>query len=606
MSLIIQIKNNLGGWNTLTPDTKSLKFTNKKINGKEFSRLTADGDMLFCKYDYKFLQSLTNRTPEIRFIQNGSTIINGTIDLTQNTDFDYQIMKLKSKISDVYTLFEDFGDTEYNTISAPNGAENQLRIIDDELEIETITFSTSFPDILGVDVDGNGMPLTNIPFEVAGDAYGLYSAYYTGDNPSLPIYNNVDTVFKTIIGYGYYDGETATPPPGSGWVFIRNDFINNNFIPIYGSKIDETSWTTSFPSISEALYQNNVDLEQGTNIFRRFKRFDTLLKYVVGQIDSTIKFEDNQTPAITDSFYFMKTYEGEIFQSEYATTGNYSNDRYPYADLLVMALSDAIPDEFGNEKTDGARITNVTFNSLMSWLEHRGFYWKIEERADGNYFIIDHFLNKSLTNTNKNLFQLSQINWIKKTNNVEYIEPTYNKIHNSDYVGGSLNFIGFDVLFPDINVNADLQWGGQTVLSDINDIRTFRETKYNETATDQVVMLSAISYLNGVGDKLYILKKATGDLITRLENNIELSWSYLSERLIANLPDVSANINGNLVSLSNSRLEKRKKVKFKVPIHNIKTDFDLTGLIGYYDNQAEIEEITIASKENVAEMIIKY
>lgn len=601
MNLIVQIENNTGGWNIMQPDYKSLKFTNKKVDKKEFSRLTADGELLFLKSDYQFLQSLTNRIPAIRFIQNGNIIVNGTVDLEQDTDFDYQIMKLKSKVSDVYSSFEDFGDTEYNIINTVSENTEILYIYEDELEIET----SGEREVEGIwfppSVDGTGKPLTNLDYPDA--TYGLYYVHYGfvegGVDPLTT------STYKRYIGYGYYDGTTAIPPSGTGWTYLSDVTVNNTIIPKYAKPIAEDEGFTRVDQGNERFYTNDTNLTAALKTYTRYKRVTSVLKFIVNKIDSSIKFEDNTTPALTDSFYWMKTYIGE----NYVPIGftNYISTNKPYRDLMILQITDAIPDSSGDQKTNGASIGNLTFNILIDWFEQRGFYWKIEERANGNYFILDHYLNKNLSNTNKNLFQLSKINWVKKTNNIKYIEPTYNKIHNSETVGGDLDFVGVDVLFPNVNVKADLQWGGQSIFSDINDIRTFKEEKYNETATDQFVIVSTVDVSPFLFvSHAHVVKKATGDLTNQLRNNIELSWSYISQRLISNLPDVSANINGNLVSLSSKRLEKRKEVKFFVPLFDIKNDFDMTGLIAYYDNDSEINQIDQKATDDVGDMTILY
>lgn len=589
----IQIENNNGGWSVINADTKSLKFANKRVTEKEFSRLTADGDFLFFKDSYVFLQNLINRTPKIRIIQNGNQILESTIDLTQNDDLDFQIMKLKAVVEDKFTPFDNFGDTEYNIIEADN-ISALLNIIEDPIEIESLNFGFLPTFSASIIIDGNGMPTTGTyPFPELG--WSLYSAIYQRE---VLLYD-VNATWMRYRGYGYYDGDTATPPSGSGWIYLEDQTINTIVVPVYVKPLPvDVGWTED-PS---KTYTNDVDITPNNNIYTRFKRVDTVLKYIVGRIDDSILFEDNEIPAITDSFYWMKTYVGEDYDPLYPIVP--INSDKPYKDLLILALSDAIPQANGDEKTDGATKAMLTFNGLIGWFEQNGFYWKLEDRGGDSCFILDHYLDKTLKVGNNPNIQQQRINWIKKTKNINYITPTYNKIHNSETVGGSLNFVGFDVLFPNVNVNIDYQYGQQTILIDINDIRVFREEKYDEFSNNQFVIVSTVSY--NLGFLSYYIKKATGDLIDNLENNIELCWSYISQRLISNLPDKTANINGNIVSLLDTRLEKRRRVKFPYPIQNIKDDIDITSLVQYFEHEAEADSVEMGASDDVAIITLRY
>ena len=94
--------------------------------------------------------------------------------------------------------------------------------------------------------------------------------------------------------------------------------------------------------------------------------------YLLGKIDSSIQFDNSNTP--NDSFYFMKSYTSVNWKYDTPTT-SYPNTEYntPYKWLALVPMSNAIPQATGQEKTDAQTICYTTFNSLISSLSADGY-----------------------------------------------------------------------------------------------------------------------------------------------------------------------------------------------------------------------------------------
>jgi len=185
-----------------------------------------------------------------------------------------------------------------------------------------------------------------------------------------------------------------------------------------------------------------------------------------------------------------------------------------------------------------------------------------------------------------------------KLQKFEYKQPSYWKIHNIES-GSSVEMKGFDVELQDVNNTERKDWGCTDIHTDFNDIQAQKGDGYDKLANDQFCIVST-NYDDTL--KRYFLRDATGLLLGTRENNIELGFPYTMKYLYAPFPVNSVKINGNIETISSTRVEKTKQVKIEIS----DTDIDYTKNIRIFGAEsAEIISETHKAYSNVMELTLK-
>ena len=328
--------------------------------------------------------------------------------------------------------------------------------------------------------------------------------------------------------------------------------------------------------------------------YTRMRLFTDVIEYIVGKIDSSILFD--ATGTATDSFYYFKT-----FESETCMEGASSSNK-PFENIGIMQITDAIPLATGVEKADGATTGYLTFSQIMDYLSSLGFYWTLEERTTNTYFVLKHFTEISNSNGSINLDNYKGKDFTKWTQNVRFDDVKFGKIKDENN-GGSLGFKNINLDFPNLTNSKNLILSNSTFITDIDDIRKKREAKYNEESTEQFALFCLLKVSSD-----YYVRDPFNDFSNIYQNNIELSPSFLFQKVLSGYQDSEINIFSEIISnnltIYNDRIEKRKKVELNIPINKI-NDVSLLEKIKYKAEWLDVDSTEIDLKNNNAKITLK-
>ena len=590
-------------WVRLACDTSKLKDTTERIDGELYGRLKFSGTITVYKDSYDLLDTIVSTVGtllEIQIFLNGEMFL-ATMDSEQNTNYDFRYKDLQLVLIDAYSNFDKFGNTEYNYLNAtensesvviydadpPTGVQNFETITETVITTHTGVTLTYTGGVYLFDMGHNATTEPTYDIPTIGATYSLLSAHYrivsfSVNSETIGVTMNADLTIRTTVktcresGIGtYVFPATTNPPAGTGWVFkedIYNDQGNKSY-PVYVRPIPAMTWANA--NQSESYYENgNIAIELAECVgtgsgtvnsmipeghsysFPRWRFLKDVIEYIVGEIDSTIAFDSTGTA--TDSFYFMNSYVSESWKFDVTGTA-YPNTAYSTAlnYQILVPLPNAISDARGAEKTNAQSVSNTSFNAIISELKRDGYRWYLDNRSGTNYFILTHKLIAGDELSTLNLNNHQGNNFTDLNYNANISEPEFNIIHNSGQ-GNNFEFLGTDSVFEKVNIDNISEY--QTnFYRDINDVRN--SDKYDNESLTESVLLSCQPYINTSGSNAYIVRFPNGSATNAPVNNAELSYSYIAENLLSELPSETANINGSGIVIAEKRLKKRKSIK---------------------------------------------
>jgi len=620
MQVFCQIQNDSDIWIKIIADVSGLNFSKEKEEDEILDRFVISGNLIFIdKLDV--VKNLTRKFTNIRFYRNGYLIGKGSFNLFQNIDFDYKRYTFKITATDEYSKIIDNKEEKYNILnSAHLPAYQNLEYIADSIEYEyrTVTYDRHLTFDYNL---GN--------YEYAFDITRL-DAFFVGSEIDPTEWTNLSSSFNvidyvnclamifTIRGTGnfirevkisIYNADTPIVPGGAGWYFAEDVYISGIKYPKYARalQVADVNVFSGDPIVYQGCsrdatlinpnYTNNLSIPTAspiTYVYDRIRRVDTIIEYIIGEIDDSILFDNTGTD--TDSFYGFKYFEGESITT-YGDTEYTSNK--PFENLLIMQITDFMLTDGGAVTTEFATRGMLNFNSLMSKLKFYGFYWFLEYRDGLGYFF--KLLHKTqISKVEPNPLSYS---YFQRKRQYEYNEFKYSNLKNGQ-ICNSVDFIGTNALFTNVIEKRDFEVADNNIFTDINDINIRKGDIYSRDSIIDFVFISAIT-VKGTTPLLdyFTVRKATG-LITNIKtNNSELGFANITENLICELPDATCEVNNKTIEIDIKRIKKRKKITLNIPIKkSINLDFDFDKYVLTPDGVSEIENYSHKALENNANL----
>jgi len=560
-------------------------------------------------------------------------VFNGVVNFETNFDGSYNFRDLSVEITDEYTTFEKNKEKEYNILGAEEETSDLLIITDVSLNVETISVlisdavtsndelgdtraithiagdADSEPNYKTIDfVSGSGLCwLGDTNFETLkwGLAKCLYSdleiTNVTGVlYPDIEFDINIELTLVQEEGVGTYAGypQIAQPPDGTGnWVYDHDNesvpiFVRPPQYPVIWTNSGTQNDTSGVFFLNRSFTNNYSDIIYESNNFtysnNKFRRLDKIIKFIVSNLsfnsDYTYLFDDSG--AVTDSFYDFKTITGD----------DYGGNTLPLADLLIMPITDAIPNPDGTEKTASSSVAYLTFEQLMTFLNKLGFYYRLENRGitDEFYFILERKKNVPSGN-GINLKDYNNHNYIDMKNryNKEFAEYSTLKLNA---ISETKSFLWGMVKFYATTINKDNDLDFNPFVFDINDVRTRRENSYPDDENSMFVLLS--TFIFSIGGHPYLIRKIENSLISTPLNNYDFCFENLLKNYISNLPEIKCIIpdSNNYFSIQENQLKKRKTLKIPFLPKNV-NDIDISKFVKFYKETAQITNYSFVKKE---------
>lgn len=573
----------------ITPDISQLKFSNTNNDGK--MTFETNGTIKLVGADYDLYKTLT--TYQIRAYSGDTLYFYSDQTATEIQKENVALKQIDLKIK-AYTIYTDKAWTNY----------------DKEYNINELTpeaFNLYFlpghiPVVSGGSQNFSGTLTVNLadlsPYAKAGYDIDYMTLQYSGTWSGT--YSVINVIYKRQQAYGYYIGTgigkkrydpDGVYPAGASWTYLSDLVLTEKTLPLFKKNITPI-YTPNTPIQPYANIYNTADFynKPAIEYVGVTRLVYKVIHWLVGKMGLTLSFDLSSSS--TDSFHSFKTMDGENMTKGGITTHN------PYYNLLIANLTDIVPASDNGQKDVIASETFVSLKTILEYFETLGFFWYIENRLGTNYFILEHKSYKTLGSSNPLLSNYHGYNFLKNANVLEKEPAECHAIRNNT-VCKSIDFIGTDMTFTKVYTTDEIKTIEQgQVYTDMNDIANRRHDVYSETDNNNVVIIAAQRGLTK-----YYVRDAVGKRTLSACNNSELSWSFISEELIAELPDATYTVNGGEVTAASWQLKKRDKMKFTIPITDIQTDWNYTDSVEAFGT-AEIESINQNATDNVGELII--
>lgn len=482
----------------VNPFFEGQNFSRSKEFPQIYDRFES-GSLKFFEKDYDFVKEMETKQNEtgLRMFQNGVLQYDAILNLQGNYNDDTKIVNLNMKVDDHFTNIEDENTDEKN-------------FIDGGLELFTVISETDTAK-LTFKLDINFTDPISSPVGSIWDSYTLATLvpvfFYARQERTV-----INFVADEIIGT---DGWVLLIDNGDGTSDIVRDWTDTSLdTPSFGvnwgiyEDLSTLSGRTVNQQINGGIYTHFVeDLEisvyHQVGLFnevyygelkrytRNRKLFDVLI-WLVGEIDSSIQFEDNEVPATTDSFDFMKTFQN-------------SESQFPFKLLMLSVISDFILTGAGTEKDEPSTIGLITFTKIMQMLNRLSIFWTIEVRGSTPYFItkykpdinIDYGLNPNPSNH-------FGIDWLAGKNEYEFDTSKQFRqlVFQNDNSGGNVDFLQNTVIVPKISDNKIVTKPTGSTFYDIWDMQN-NPSDYPFNGTNSYVLIATEKEI--IGDEISLV-----------------------------------------------------------------------------------------------------
>ena len=191
--IVIKVDNGIN-WVRLNCDTSKLKDITERTEGELYGRLKFSGTITVYKDSYDLLDTIVSTHGNLLDLQiflNGEMFL-ATMNYEQNYNVDFKYKDLQVILTDAYSNFDKYGNTDYNYLNATENSES-IAIYDADpptgvQNFETITETVitthnavTLPYTGGVYLFDMGHNATTEPtYDVPtlGATFSLLSAYY--------------------------------------------------------------------------------------------------------------------------------------------------------------------------------------------------------------------------------------------------------------------------------------------------------------------------------------------------------------------------------------------------------------------------------------------
>lgn len=435
-------------------DLKNLKINRSLKEGEKQDLHEVSGSITFFGLDYDRIYTIyTAGTLFIDFdAYNDLDIIQGSgqLEIQGIYDEDKKVCTLSVINNDKYQeIWKNYG-TDYNIL------ENNADIIN----VFAITQKAKLEFKATLFTENDGL----------GSVFYINSApYYARQN-----YEATDlevSILTNRDGWQLKDGTTNTlirdwtgvfpAMTDDKLIFFGTGGVINDQLP------DNTAYLSAYTYITGGLCINNNLYYGGTYVFySNFVFVKDVIKYLFSQIDATVTFVEDGTD--TDSFGFLNKY----------TQFNY---------LAICDIASVLTQN-GQSKTFPSSIANLSLEKLMTlFKEYFGAYWYIDS---SKVFYLKQFTDFTLTASVLPKHDLTNLYGFNFSENVKRY-----KINNSQRydriitktTSGLIDFIGVDMVFPNIKTTNAKAINIESFFFDINDIANY-PSRYNENSIDQFFM----------------------------------------------------------------------------------------------------------------------
>ncbi|MDD4515637.1 hypothetical protein [Massilibacteroides sp.] len=572
----------------LNPDYSDLKFSNQNNDGKAV--FSVGGVLKLMGTDYDVFKAAT--TYDITCYGAGTTMFTCDETTTEVSKENISLRQIDLKITakTEYTAagWENY-DKEYD-ITTITTESNDLYFLPSFITYETQTVAYT-------DKRLNNNTAVNANLGLSGWDISSISISFSYEDPigSGNWYYEGNCIYLRQKGKGFYiDSVAYEPTTDSGWTYKEDEVINGVTYPIFTRPSGANTYTyngapepwSSIVNSSNLYY--NAPIEY-TGVTRKITQ---VITYLIGQMGVTYSVDNSGTS--TDTFYSFKSMTGE------SMTKNGTTSDKLYGHLLVMNLTDFVPDVDGTQKDVPASVTMVSLKTIFDFLSLRGFFWYLENRSGTYYLKVEHKSQRTFGTSNPDLNNYKGHCFSRWANLYEKDPPECRIIRNENE-SRSIDFVGTDAVFPDIlTTDAVKEWRDNQVFVDLDDIAYRRHDVYSETDNNNIVIIAAMQ----TSGKDYV-RNPNGIVTGAPSNNTELSWSYIARYYLCDLPDSNMTVNGGTTTAAAYRLKKRNKYKLTIPIDNIITDFDFTDYVSIFDEDTEIDQISMNAPNTIGEIILK-
>lgn len=461
-----------------------------------------DYDMIRVKYDAGQLFTSVDFYNDIDILQGS-----GVIEIQGTYNEDEKIATLNVIPSDKYDLIWKNFNTEYNILDSVYAKFNVISSVERaKLEFKLNAFTEN--DGLGSAV---GSVLTNYYARQSYEATDLEVTILTGRD-----------------GWELKDGTTNTLI--RDWVGIFNEITLDNLIfqgsggTINEQQPDTTAYLSLYTYIEGGLcLDNNNYYGTGTITYSNFMFVKDVIKHILGKIDSSITFVNEL--GVTGSFGFLM-----------------SNPEFKNLGIIDIA---SVLTQNGTAKTYPSSIANLTFEKITKLLkEYFGADWYLDENK---VFYLKQYTDFTSAVSTLKSHDLTNINGFNYSENVKQYKTDNSKRYDrisTKTTSGLLDFIGVDMVFPNIsNVNNKII-NVDSFFFDINDICNYPQ-RYDENSQNQFFIAALDTSFNE-------------NLITSIENSTDEPCDsiggtatiggeqYIRDGSYMELSDIGATVEGNI------------------------------------------------------------
>jgi len=587
--------------NYVSYDPSKITMSIKNEHGRPIRQLT--GDLLIHGTDYDYFFTTINAGTYFNesyckaYLYNNAVLIAETnnIKLVKNDTFLKQAtFQLYNEILDNYNLIYRAWEKEYDIVDVtpvPN-----ITFYDHRSNLTKITYDPyrtfyCLKDSFGVWIADVASYIATKQADPEWTLNQIEFTYADGVCSGEILSLDVKMDWVQLVAYGFYNGSTKVPPAGIDWVYKDDVILSGITYPRFSKKtntLDEIRGDLElgkdcayiFGVLTKGLYYYAsyywpVPTDFSISYLNAGRKVTDVIEYLMDKVNSSVSFDVN-------SFYSFNNYEGETY-------GAYG--KLCYKNLILMGMSDMIPDTDNTQKSIVQSKFKITLKGLLDWFVERGFYWYLEDIGGTFYFRLWMVMDKTLTSGNPDVTNLKGKDWSKRGEfNIQ--PPEWETISNETQ-SSTFDFTisQLSAYYTDVSpLNKSIS--DTNIYTDINYIVDAKESIFSSDI-DQFAMLST-SY---DGSTYQVRRVATGDYTYLATNNIELSLPYIFLYVMADLPQLSTQ--GSVFATAN-RLAKRKKLQISVPIENFYTDFDFFKYVDIGVTEYEIEEITMKLSETVA------
>lgn len=608
---------------------KNLKYSGSLKEGEKQDIFTMSGTILFYGTDFKRI--VNDFLPYIPYrdvhLYNDLDILQGigTISFQEGFDYDKCIADLKVISNDKYEkIYKNIG-TEYNYLG--KGLTKKQ---------------------LGVTTERYTLEFSQYPFQENNNLgsiwYNLNAPIYVGyENPTvIPYTPTTDYCIYARQVYIANAIEIDLMVGKNGWelkngttnVLIR-DWSYNFVSPVISDFYDDTiiKLIPYSSTIVDPIELQDIIEPINSQVYAPDGYFPNTIETGFSTYTNIgLQVDNNQTPKLGVAVYLQNS-------SYYPSNYHGFTDFYILGDVIEYLLSEIDPsilvyktgisffwwwDETPFKymriidiasllvQINGATyipsfIVKLSLKSILDWLKNDfGADWYIDVN---NVFIIKQFKNFTKDVSTLKNHDLTNINGFNVSENCSDIQ--YNNSKRYDRIvkkttAGSIDFVGQDIVFPNISEVKPKTDINETFYVDISDIVNF-PSRYNEQSQNQFCVVC----VSNQGFWLYTpIKESVGAISGKSYPNADLSIGNLQENLyLSRMSDTLVEINGVERTIGPEYLEKFREIKqdFFVPCRDFLNDFNLTQFVKTdLSDSCEIISIDYLHEFDKVQMKLKY